>query len=277
MVTVGEEDRYYGRSATGNVRLTEGEVARLYERRGRWEVDRDALLEEAIGRAPLDPREDFAYLHLVARPVVSDEGVLDRARGETHLGQFLNSLIYDALRPEVFKPKGMSELYPDLSAISDFRPSPRGWTTSQGFEQEWQRIVGPKLALALEIGLDGSGYLFCGGVAEEYEGRLLIYEDQVAGLTVRFLSVLGGLYDAAGYLGPVDVGVAVTGLRDGVSAALKDHRMLRHSLEPYNSERYLRTGRFMASSLREDPRTAARNLVLPLTRVITMGGYDPFA
>ena len=209
--------------------------------------------------------------------MVSDEGVLDRARGETHLGQFLNSLIYDALRPEVFKPKGMSELYPDLSAISDFRPSPRGWTTSQGFEQEWQRIVGPKLALALEIGLDGSGYLFCGGVAEEYEGRLLIYEDQVAGLTVRFLSVLGGLYDAAGYLGPVDVGVAVTGLRDGVSAALKDHRMLRHSLEPYNSERYLRTGRFMASSLREDPRTAARNLVLPLTRVITMGGYDPFA
>jgi hypothetical protein len=31
MVTVGKEYRYYGRSATGNVPLTEGEVARLYE------------------------------------------------------------------------------------------------------------------------------------------------------------------------------------------------------------------------------------------------------
>ena len=39
MVTVGKEHRYYGRGATGNVLLTEGEVAPLYKRRQRWEVD----------------------------------------------------------------------------------------------------------------------------------------------------------------------------------------------------------------------------------------------
>jgi hypothetical protein len=276
MVTVGQENRYYGRGATGNARLTEGEVARLYERRRRWEVDREALLEEAIERAPLEPREDFAYLHLVARPVVTDEGMLDRARGDTHLGQFLNSLISAALRPEVFKPKDMSELYPDLPTISDFRPSPRGWITSHGLEEEWMKIAGSRRALVFEIGLDGSGYLFSGSAAEEHGGRLLIYEDQVAGLTVRFLFVLGGLYDAVGYLGPVDVGVAVTGIRGGVSAALKDHLILRHSLEPYGSERYLRTGRFMAPILRDDPRFAARSLVMPLVRVITLEGYNPF-
>ena len=44
MVTVRKDNRYYGRSATGNTPLTEGEVARLYERRQRWEVDRDAML-----------------------------------------------------------------------------------------------------------------------------------------------------------------------------------------------------------------------------------------
>jgi hypothetical protein len=153
--------------------------------------------------------------------VVSDEGVLDRAWGDTHLRQFLNSLISAALRPDVFKPKRMPELYPDLPAISDFRPSPRGWITSHGLEEDWLQIEGPKRALVVEIGLDGSGYLFCGSAAEEHGGRLLIYEDQVAGLTVRFLSVLGGLYDAAGYLGPVDVGVAVTGMRGGVSAPLE--------------------------------------------------------
>jgi hypothetical protein len=53
MVTVGKDYRYYGRSATGNVPLTEGEVARLYERRQRWEVDRDGLLDEAIESAPI--------------------------------------------------------------------------------------------------------------------------------------------------------------------------------------------------------------------------------
>jgi hypothetical protein len=277
MVTVGAEHRYYGRGATGNVRLTEGEVARLYERRRRWEVDRDTLLKEAISRAPIEPREDFGYLHLVARPVVTDEGMFDRARGETHPGQFLNSLISTALRPEIFKPKVMSELYPDLPAISEFRPTPRGWITRHGLEEEWMKIEGPRRALVFEIGLDGSGYLFCGSVAEEHRGRLLIHEDQVAGLTVRFLSVLGGSYDAAGYLGPVDVGVAVTGMRGGVSAALQDHRFLRHSLEPYDGDRYLRTDRSMASLLRDDPQAAARNLILPLTRVITMESYDPLS
>ncbi len=277
MVTVGGENRYYGRSATGNVRLNEGEVARLYERRRRWEVDRDALLREAIDRAPVGPHEDFAYLHLVARPVVPDEGVLDRARGDMHLGQFLNGLISAALEPEVFEAKRISELYPDLSAISEFRPSPRGWLTSQGLEVEWQRIEGPRRALVLEVGLDGGGYLFGGGAAERHDGRLLIYEDQVAGLTVRFLSVLGGLYEAAGYLGPVDVGLAATGLRGGVSAALQDHLILRHALQPYELDSYLRTGRFMASTLRDDPWAAARDLVLPLTRVVAMEGYDPFS
>ena len=175
------------------MRLTEGEVARLYERRRRWEVDREALLKEAIDRTPLESREDFGYLHHVARPVVADKGTLDRARGDTHLGQFLNSLISAALRPEVFKPKNMSELYLDLPTISDFRPSPRGWITRHGLEEEWIKIVGPKRALVFEISLDGSGYLFCGSVAEEHDGRLLNYEDQVAGLTVRFLALLEGV------------------------------------------------------------------------------------
>jgi len=59
MVTVGKDNRYYGRSATGNKLLTEGEVARLYERRQRWEVDRAAMLDEAIESAPIPAHEGF--------------------------------------------------------------------------------------------------------------------------------------------------------------------------------------------------------------------------
>ena len=79
MVIVDKDHSYYGRNATGNVRLTEGEVSRLYERRRGWEVDPEALLDGAIARAPLDPRDDLGYLHLVARPVVPDEDLLDKA------------------------------------------------------------------------------------------------------------------------------------------------------------------------------------------------------
>jgi hypothetical protein len=48
MVTVGGDNRYYGRGATGNMRLSEGDVARLYERRQRWEIDREDMLDEVI-------------------------------------------------------------------------------------------------------------------------------------------------------------------------------------------------------------------------------------
>src|SRR5215208_2352267 len=93
MVTVGKDYRFYGRSDTGNVLLSEGEVARLYERRQRWEIDRGAMLDEAIESAPIRRRADFDYLHLVARPVVADEELYDRARKDQQAMQFLGSLI----------------------------------------------------------------------------------------------------------------------------------------------------------------------------------------
>jgi len=101
MVTVGKDNRYYGRSATGNTPLTEGEVGRLYERRQRWEVDRAAMLEEAIGLAPIPSRNGFAYLHLVARPVVPNEDLFDKARGNQQAMQFFGSLIAAASSAEV--------------------------------------------------------------------------------------------------------------------------------------------------------------------------------
>jgi hypothetical protein len=116
MVIVDKDHSYYGRNATGNVRLTEGEVSRLYERRRGWEVDREALLDGAIARAPLDPRDDFGYLHLVARPVVPDEDMLDRAKGDQDVTRFLNGLFSAAVSDEVF-PRRYGKGY---------SPEPRG-------------------------------------------------------------------------------------------------------------------------------------------------------
>lgn len=274
MVTVDKDHRFYGRSDTGNVRLTEGEVARLYERRSRWDVDRKKLLHEAMSKAPIEPHPEFAYLHLVARPTVPDENLLDAARGGQHPVQFLNGLISLARSTEVFQSE---QLFPDFPENSIFDLRADGLTMHQGLEEEWERYEDRRFVLKLVVGLDGSGYLFCASAAQERDGRLRIYEDVVAGLTARFLALFGGLYEAGNYLGPVDVGLAVTGLEGGVSFALQDHMVLKHRLHPYDNDKYLRTGRFMAPTLHDDPRAAARNLVLPLTRVITLGRYDPFS
>ena len=277
MVTVGKDNRYYGRSATGNTPLTEGEVARLYERRSRWEVDRTALLDEAIEQAPIEPWDSFAYLHLNARCVVPDEDLLEKAVGHEYLVPFLNALFSAALKDKVF-PRGYGKGYsPDLGDNNAFYRRAEGWVTSQGLDDNYFSSVGPAYVLEFEIGLDGSGRLFCGRAAEEANsGELQLFEDLVAGLTARFLCVLGGLYDAGAYLGPVDVGIAVTGLKGAVSCNLSQRVIDRHFLRPYDRDQYRRTERFPAPSLSGDPRSAARKLVSPLTRAITGEGYDPF-
>lgn len=52
MLTINGDNRYWGRGATGNRILSEGEVARLYARREQWEEDRDQLLAQAVASVP---------------------------------------------------------------------------------------------------------------------------------------------------------------------------------------------------------------------------------
>jgi hypothetical protein len=271
MVVVGGDNRFYGRSATGNVRLTEGEVARLYERRRRWEGNREALLDEVIGRAPIEAHEDFAYLHLIARPVVPDENLLDRAKGEQHVAQFLNGLFAAAMSAEVF-PRNYS---PDLSQNNTYERLADGWAAYQSLDENGQPYSDPSTVLSVQVDLNGGGHLFCGRAAEVYNGRLLVFEDIVAGLTARFLTVMGSIFAAGSYWGPVDVGLGITGLKGGISYIL--NQRLGVCPRPFDKEEYRRTEQFSASTLQGEPRAAARSLVLPLTRAITRESYDPFS
>lgn len=270
MVTVGKEYRYYGRSDTGNVPLTEGEVARLYERRQRWEVDRDAMLKGAIESAPIPSVEGFAYLHLIARPVIPDDGLYDRASEGQQPIEFMNDLISAASKVEV----SLTRYSPDLYGGYNHERRADGWAVNQGLGNEWEERKDPSRVLDLLVGMDGSGSLFCGRAAQEHDNRLLIFEPLIAGLTTRFLAVMGGLYKAGSYLGPVDVGAAVTDLRGGVSYTLRDNPWMNRT--PYDKDCYHRTTRITASQLIGDSRGVARSLILPLLRTVTLDSYDPF-
>jgi hypothetical protein len=114
MVIVKGVNRFYGRSETGNYILTQVEVARLYERRGVGEASVLPLLEEAIKEAPVPDNERFAHLHIVARPVLAADALLDRAlsSGKNHkelltevLDQISSSGIYkDGYVPDIGHP-----------------------------------------------------------------------------------------------------------------------------------------------------------------------------
>jgi schlafen family protein len=80
-VVVGNDRRFYGRSDTGNRLLSETEIERLYERRRRLDVDREALLAQCIAASPLGsptPHQE-GFLQAFVQPVIRDDNLWDRA------------------------------------------------------------------------------------------------------------------------------------------------------------------------------------------------------
>ena len=264
MVIVKGENRYYGRTATGNTPLGEGEVARLYERRRRFEIDRDELLEKEVKSAPLPPLQGFAYLHLVARPAFHDDGLLNRvASDQKQLRRLLNESLAYAADSKVFN----ADYVPDFSASSNWAHCDEGYATQLDYprgDQDASRM------LTLQVDRDGGCHLFCGRAAEQ-EGKqgFLFFPTVVAGNTTRFLAFLGRLYQNTNYLGMVDLGLAITGLKGTVPYNM-------HFPKPYGRNEYRRTVRLPAHSLNDNPATEARNLLMPLFQAMSQGSIDPF-
>jgi hypothetical protein len=271
MVVVRGDNRYYGRTATGNAILTEGEVARLYERRRQWEVDREALIMREVENAPLPRRPGFAYLHLVAQPTYRSERFLDRTlrTGQTMQG-LLNDLVALVKGANIFPP-----IYsPDFDV-------PGQWIhRAEGLLGELHGSIrdndprAPAYLLNLQIDFDGTGHLFCGRAAEQEAGALLFFPSLVAGNTTRFLALLGELFNRANFMGMVDLGVALTGLRGSVP----HERNIRISLSfaPYDRDDYKRTDRVSAIMLKDNPHEVARNLLMRLFTAMSQGQIDPF-
>jgi len=95
----------------------------------------------------------------------------------------------------------------------------------------------------------------------------------------RTLLIVGKLYEAAPYLGLVDVGIAVTGitgymLYSSYTSYANSYPQVRRPLA--RTEDYERTERVLAHELATDPRRIARSLALPFLNQVSGGVYDPF-
>ena len=271
MVVVKGENRYYGRGAAGNVPLTEGEVARLYERRRQWDVDRNLLLQSEIDQAPLQPRPGFAYLHIIVRPVIGDDSLAGKAlrSGQTVQG-VLHELVDQISQPQVY-PRSYD---PDWYAPNRWVRRVEGFFTWLHDPGDLNQPDAPGHALSLQIDFNGTGHLFCGRAAEQAEKSFFFFPPIVAGNAVRLLALLGQLYSRARYIGQVDAGVAIIGLRGSVPYTR--NLFPRHFATVYDRDEYRKTGRFSAALLRDDLISVARQLLMPLFDAMSQGHLDPF-
>jgi hypothetical protein len=273
MVTVDGEDRYYGRSGTTNARLTEGEVARLYAQRSNWDTDGRALLSALTDRTP-SPHSDYAYLYVAAQPVVSQSQLLARAIGEQDPHFFLSGLVQSVTSEDTFP--GLTHSGAMDGFLGRWRRLVDGWGVELG-AIDLLRIDPPEALNYLkyvEIHEDGGAWLFVAraGARTSESPRLLVLEWRIAEFVTAFLAIIGVLYRCAGFIGPLDLGIMITGLRGAVSYAM---RGVLPETYPYSHENYVRTERRTALELVE-PQMVARSMVMPLIETLTQGRYNPF-
>jgi hypothetical protein len=286
MVVVNGDNRFYGRGANGNRILSEGDVARLYERRQGWETDRLQVLDEAIEHAPAPPKDGQSYVHGYARPVVLEQGMYARAvarlGGPAQMHQRLIQCAHAAQLSGVYAPTleqahSWSRHSADLWRLSTqdemLELSGLGVETPQ----ELASYTGWLTSLVhLNLYLDGYGRLFCGRASDTRladASTPLLIEVVIAGNVEAFFAIMAMLYDAAGYYGAVDVGIAVTGIKGA-----RSERANRGfgSGAPYPTDRFTRADRVAVGQLK-DADVVAQGLLHDLFDATTgIEGWNPW-
>jgi hypothetical protein len=114
MVTLDGDNRFYGRGATGNRKLTEGEIARLYQRREQWEIDREQWLATAIDEMPFafdQPTAHVGPMLVMVRPTAAPAEMLRRAAAAAAAAAA--TTIEDFLQEEFLPQARKADPYPD--------------------------------------------------------------------------------------------------------------------------------------------------------------------
>lgn len=260
-----------GRGPTGNRVLIEAEIARLYARREQWKFDASEHLQTVIGLAPFRPDPDLGYLHAYVRPVVVDDDRWTRAAGNDPTG--LHQRMLGAAQ-RANHGLGYAPALADASSWA--RQGADAWRLAHRVSGHAYRSV------QCDVNFDGRGQLFCGRAASRlapkvYEpdtsGQLVLFEQSVAGNLASFFALMSEMYEAADYGGPLDVGIALTGIEQ--VQALSVAQNLIHASGGYPVDVHATTTRVEAVALGE-PRDLTRRMLSRFFEALICPGYDPY-
>lgn len=274
MLTLDGDNRYWGRGETGNRILSEPEVARLYERRERWEVNRAALLDAAAAEMPFEfeePLEQIGPMLVLVRPVITSSGLLARAaeRQGAPVDHLISRVIPQlAAEHDAFRDQGNSGLDRAVAV------TPRG--AGRWFVSAAENLSFPYQAL-LDIRTTGemrywNSPTIHGNSRRGGEQQLLL-ERSVARAVVQTLAAARGLYELAGYHGALDIGVAILHIEQAYGASFSGGSYFESPA--YGAPDYRHHDRFTLQELRDLP-TVTRRLLGPLFSAISTPNFDVF-
>lgn len=268
MLTIDGDNRYWGRGPTGNRILTEGEVARLYERRARWETDRGHMLAEAVNAMPFTfDIGQVGPMVTVVKPVAPGRPLLRVAAGGDQIGDFLpHQLAATARQADPYPDQGTSGI-DDAFAIS--RSGADVWVmmSNHGADPSF-----PYQA-RVSLGSDGSlTYWHSPVLNTTQQGRLLVMERSITRAVSQAFATAAFVYDRAGFHGAVDLGVAVLGIELASGASVAQ----AFTPATYGAPDYRHDERVTMQELSSQRDGVVRRMLAPLFEVISVRGYDPF-
>ncbi len=268
MVVVNGENRYYGRSATGNILLNEGEVARLYLRREKIETDLDKLIFNEINLSPYPPDENLAYLFFVSEPVYNKERFFG---GDVEIVSSVKEEVISAIKKSNEKLLDDSNYF--FQQVHTWKHLPQGILGEIGVESnKTERRA--KSVLNIQVDFDGRIHFFYGRAGDKINCEKKIFCETIVGLVKQFICVVSTLYQNANYSGLVSIGLAITGLKN--STLYTKNIFLMENLIPYSQDVYSKAGRFLQQSLVETPEIVAKKLVALFVDSISQGNLNLF-
>ncbi len=235
-------------------------------------TSREATLDEVISRAPIEDIEDGdsrGWLHIFSQPVLPTEDLAGRI--ESGGSEVWRELIMTAVKSGPF----LERYVPDFQ-LTRVEPTVSGWSLYMSGRPEKSRERRSEEVLDLSVSDDGFLELHCGRAGDGLDqDRFVIIEMLVAGLTLKFCAFAGALYERGEYSGPVELGLAITGIKGAEPYRTLQTASVWIDSPGFKSDRYTRTSRASASSLVASPRDIAAGLLKPFFRGLTHGYYDP--
>jgi len=262
-VVAGGDLRFYGRGAKGNRILNEREISDIYERRARWAVDRDQHLEQIVTRRAFRADQDHAYVHLFALPIGFDDGFLRASIGQDEMA-LRNALVRAMSRVE-WRGDGQ----PVIGEL-------RGWALDGAEGITLGETADPRSAIRISFGHAGEMHFFSWAGDQRANGAVALWDGLLAGNVANALSAAGAFYRQARFVGAVDLGVAVTGLRGAIARSQRGEEInLARADEGYPHAEFRSTDRVSAASLADEPHVVADRLLRRLLDALVAQHYEP--
>jgi hypothetical protein len=274
------DGRYLGRGDKTKIVLSDPEVVRLHERRRIAELDALTLLQEEIDNDPIpaDIRQQ-AHFFLVAQPLAGRPDMLleltNSPRWNADLHAFIQKAYTDDLQavvgqdpsPSLYeaqngfrRSRGVARASSNLADRSNFTPT-------SSYHQE--------NAIELQVHEDGGLRLFSSRLSDvrgqgSSPGEQVIIESVAVNHTRRFLALVIGAGERAGYFGNWTLALGATGLR-GLRAVPRPNSW--GDGPPYDRDTYRATTAATWAELNQAPGAITRRLVGPFLRALETEGY----